>query len=666
MNSIIFQAAKLSDREQISSELSWAATLIQNGASPGRIYGISGGVFSALAFALAYSARLQPQTWGPAVSAISDFIEFFKKTKSSSIQRMNLDPRFGFYNLNPVRNWVSSRLTFYTQRLYANDNQAHSVDDIYISDLPISLYLCAMNQDGTFILFGHPNDGLQFQYFTVQVGPPQDAPLIDAFIASLSTLLSVTPALVNGNWYRDCRPAIVDAGAIIADLEVADPRPILRRRPYAPLLTWKQNWITSSFIMHSQNERNQTLLAAYYLDLLARQQTLTSAYRKLTESTLSKNNLKSDLVDISLPGEDPIVRHVDLPYIGSTEAATNMRQSVENKDALMIRFRQLLNGQLDNFPFHQPTNVIYGAGGFSGILAGLVTTRVVDAGFERSGGQIVQIYGVSAGVLNGFFHAVQLAVARHPDIYKPAALEAIADLENFVAHLTPRQVVSFNWNPTRFWQGWTNLRPLEAFLLERLSVYTGSRFPQQITFEDIALPMTVVAARRDGYTDFLGMAQPDRQITFNNHIWQVRSAPVVQAMIAGWSMNTYVIPSRLGDQTYTDGGGTFYDPGLFVAMLDPQLTNLLNIHLDEPDGHSYNLPPRPNLVRILFDTHNYVFPEERRRMRLLTDLLYQHYRLRIQYEQMLNQLPNEQACLFDPVPPDFRRTWTIPQNHYTN
>jgi hypothetical protein len=97
-----------------------------------------------------------------------------------------------------------------------------------------------------------------------------------------------------------------------------------------------------------------------------------------------------------------------------------------------------------------------------------------------------------------------------------------------------------------------------------------------------------------------------------------------------------------------DGGGTFYDPGLLVACLDPQLTNLLNIHLDEPDGHSYNLPPRMNLVSILFDTHNLTFPEERRRMRALTNLLYEHFRLRAQAQAAGVALP-----------PDFRSRWTI-------
>jgi hypothetical protein len=57
----------------------------------------------------------------------------------------------------------------------------------------------------------------------------------------------------------------------------------------------------------------------------------------------------------------------------------------------MRRFRELLDGQLEGFPFDQPANVIYGAGGFSGILAGLVTTRAVDAGFGRGGGQVQQV-----------------------------------------------------------------------------------------------------------------------------------------------------------------------------------------------------------------------------------------------------------------------------------
>jgi hypothetical protein len=250
--------------------------------------------------------------------------------------------------------------------------------------------------------------------------------------------------------------------------------------------------------------------------------------------------------------------------------------------------------------------------------------------------------------LNGFFHAVQIAAARHPDLYTPAAHRALDDLEGFMAHCTPGKVVAVNCNPFTFWIGWCNLGPLERFLRERLAAYTGSRHPEQITFDDIGLPMTVTAARTDGFTEFFGMTRPARAFEWAGRQWRVISAPVVRAVIAGWSMNTYVIPAELDGRQYMDGGGTFYDPGLLVACFDPEIVNLLNIHLDEPDGHSYNLPPHMNLIRIVFDTHNLNFPEQRRRMRAITSLLYEHFRLRKRAEAAGSAMP-----------PDFRRNWTL-------
>ncbi len=446
---------------------------------------------------------------------------------------------------------------------------------------------------------------------------PQDAPISDALIAALSTLLSTSPAQVNGAWYRDCRPAFSDAGAMIADLEAADPHPIQRQSPYTPIRTWQLNTLSSSFIMHSQNERNQHLLASYYLDLRDRHALLERFTRNFPPppQALQCRN----------------AYHINLPYVGSTEAFTNMRQSVEHKTELIDKFQGLLEGQLDQICFDQPTNLIYGAGGFSGILAGLVATRAIDKQLKLHGGQVRQVYGVSAGVLNGFFHAVQIAAALHPDIYRPAAQHALADLENYVATISRKKMGRYNLNPLRFWQGLANLGPLEEFLEDRLAAYTGSQHPGQICFDDIALPLTVTAARGDGFTDFLGMTRPARQMHFAGRQVEVLTAPVVKAILAGWSMNTYIQPAALNGQLYRDGGGTFYDIGLFVACLDSELTNLINIHLDEPEGHSYNLPPRPNLLRILFDTHNYYFPEERRRMYYLTNLLYEHFRLRAAY-----------------------------------
>jgi hypothetical protein len=624
---IIFQSAKLGDLPWIHKELEWAERLLGEGVAAGRIFGVSGGNLAALAFGLARAAQKSPQIWGKAGSAPADFRSFIARARSRDLRALKLNPTYGFHTLKPLRRWVASRLRAYTGR-----------EDWRLSELGVPLYLCAVDRDAIFCMYGPPDDSLQCDYPFIRIPPPQDAPLLDALIAGLSTRLSTDAQLVNGAWRYDCRPSIVDAGAIVADLEAADPRPILRARPLAAVRRWPINWITSSFIMHSTHERNQPFLAESYLDLLGRQQELTDALAQAPRSTPQP----------ALSHPHPVVGHVDLPYIGSTEASTNMRQSVENRIPLTARFREILNGQLDAFPFDQPANVIYGAGGFSGILGGMVATRAVDEGFARGGGEVRQIYGVSAGVLNGFFHAVQLAAARHPDVYTPAARRALDDLETFMAHCEPGKIVSVNLNPVKFWTGWTNLGPLEGFLLERLAAYTGSKHPDQITFDDIGLPLTVTSARSDGYTEFFGMTKPARGFEWSGRTWQIVPAPVVRALLAGWSMNTYTIPTVMNGQQYMDGGGSFYDPGLLVACLDQELTNLLNIHLDEPDGHSYNLPPRMNLVSILFDTHNLTFPEERRRMRAITNLLYEHFRLRAKAQAAGVALP-----------PDFRSHWTI-------
>ena len=129
-------------------------------------------------------------------------------------------------------------------------------------------------------------------------------------------------------------------------------------------------------------------------------------------------------------------------------------------------------------------------------------------------------------------------------------------------------------------------------------------------FDDIALPMTITAARADGFTEFMGMTIPDRRFEFGGQSWKVLSAPVIKAVVAGWSMNTYIEPASLNGQVYRDGGGTFYDPSLLVACLDPELTNLIDIHLDYPESGTENLPYKPDLPRIILDTHNYTFPEE--------------------------------------------------------
>ena len=639
--SIIFQSAKLGDLPFIVRELDRAQALLSENKPVGRVYGVSGGALVAMAFGLALAAKKDPQRWGKASTAVKDFRDFFSRARGCQIRSLNLNPWYGRSNLNPLRKWLEKRLRAYTGA--AKATPLH----LMVSDLGIPLYICTMDRDAIFTMFGPPEDSLQCPYQFMHMGPPQDAPLVDAVIAAVSTLLSTSPSTVNGRYVYDCRPPIVDAGAIVADLEAKDPRPILRTKPHAVIRDWKLNFITSSLIMHSQHERNQALMANYYLDLLHRQRELLQKVKEKQPGFIMEA--------LKTKGPLPAIGHADLPYVGSTEAATNMRESSINRVAIMARFNEILDGQLDSFPFERPANIIYGAGGFSGILGCMVATKAIDEGFRKGGGQVQQIYGVSAGVLNGFFHAVQVAAARYPDMYRSAALNALADLEGFVANLQPDRLVRINRNPFRFWMGWGNLDPLREFLADRLKEYTGQPEPRRLTFDELKLPFTVTAARGDGFTEFFGMAGPDRKFEFGGHAWKVLEAPVIDAMVAGWSMNTYVEPATLNGRIYRDGGGTFYDPSYLVACLDPELVNLITVHVDHQEDHSQHLPPRPDIARIILDTHNYTFPEQQRRQRAISGLLYGHFHLRNYAEQ--NGIK---------VEPDFRRQWVLRDTGYLN
>ncbi len=595
ISTVVFQSAKLGDVLHIINEFDAAKEMVKKGHSIKRVFGISGGAFVACAFALEISALREPEQWGSTKNALSEFQDFLKSANSLQIRSPNLNPKYGRSTLKPLRRWIAAKLKQYCGR-----------DDLMLSELPIPLYLATLRTNSEFTLFGPADDSMQMEYHFIHIGPPEDATLLDACMAALSAPLSTEPVMINQKWCFDCRPAIVDGGAIIADLLKADPATIWRTTPHAAIRPWKVNFITSSFIMHSQHERNQVLLADEYLTQL---QVKRSGVVK-TEEKMGK--------------KEPHVYHVQLPYVGSTEAATNMRDSVANRVELMAKFTRLLAGQLDEIDFVQPANLIYGAGGFSGILGGLTATRAIDEGFKKRGGKIKQIYGVSAGLINGFFHAVEVAARQYPDIYKPAALNALKDLDDLIATMTPATFLKINLNPFKFWKGWANLGPFERFLIQKLYEYTGNESPEKLTFDDINLPLTVTAARGDGFTEFMGMTQPERRMGFAGREIKVISSPIVKAMVAGWSMNTYVIPAELNGQLYRDGGGTFYDPGYLVARLDADPINLINIHLDDPEGHYYALPERMNIFQLILDTHNMTFPEERRRMFHLTNLYFEN------------------------------------------
>jgi predicted acylesterase/phospholipase RssA len=593
ISTVIFQSAKLGDIPHILDEFDSAKEMVEKGDSIKRVFGISGGALVACAFALEISALREPGKWGFAKSALSEFQEFLKSAHSMQIRSLNLNPKYGRSNLKPLRRWIATKLKQYSGK-----------DDLKLSELPIPLYLATLRTNSEFTLFGPVDESLQMDYHFIHIGPPEDTTLLDACMAALSTPLSTEPVMINQKWCFDCRPAIVDGGAIVADLLKDDPAAIWRTTPHAAIRPWKVNFITSSFIMHSQHERNQVLLADEYLTQL-----------HIKQSGVVKTGEKP---------EKPHVYHVQLPYVGSTEAATNMRDSVANRVGLMAKFTRLLDGQLNNIDFKEPANLIYGAGGFSGILGGLTATRAIDEGFKKRGGKIKQIYGVSAGLINGFFHAIEVAARQNPDIYKPDALNALKDLDDLIATMTPDTFLNINLNPFKFWKGWANLGPFERFLIQKLNEYTGNESPEKLTFDDIKLPLTVTAARGDGFTEFMGMTQPERQMEFAGREIKVISSPIVKAMVAGWSMNTYVIPAELNGQLYRDGGGTFYDPGYFVARMDADPINLINIHLDDPEGHYYALPDRMNIFQLILDTHNMTFPEERRRMFHLTNLYFEN------------------------------------------
>jgi hypothetical protein len=394
--------------------------------------------------------------------------------------------------------------------------------------------------------------------------------------------------------------------------------------------------------MHRWHERNQADLTAYYNDLVGRHRTLCADVgRGAGEAVTPPVPLPGGPPSDDEPGQvrprqqalmtapsrepaiPPVVRHLDLPYIGSTEAGTNVRQNQADKDRVMETFRELGRPQLEGFDFEQPFNLIYGAGGFSGLLAGLVMSRFVD---DRQG-RVRRIFGCSAGVLNGLFHAVVLGARQRPDLYRPEALNGLSHLEEFFEVLEPQKLYRVNTTPRSLARALVNFGPLRQQLARYLERWTGRADGTAVTFEDIRLPFYAAGARgSDGYLDLFGM--PDGlEMTFAGRTMRPVNCPIVDAVVGGMAQPFYITPPTIQGETYFDGGGAFYDIGLFAAAMEPEPISLLNMHFCEPPNHSFGFAERLNLVRIIFDTHNFTLPEERRRMRRVVDLLFEHERL---------------------------------------
>ena len=638
--SVIYQSAKLGDVPYLLKDFEMARQLDAERVPIGRLYGNSSGALAALAHGLVVTARARPDRFSPqAQNALTDFESFFRTAKSRDIRRINWRGiQYGIYNLDPLKRWLTERLKAYTGLL--------DVSGFTFTDLCVPVYVCVQDKDGFPVFFGPPDISLRAVYHSCSTRI-ENAPVLDACLAGLCTMLSTDAYPVNspkgasgGHYYKDSRPAFPDISAYVLDMEASDPRPIVKNAPYTPLRPWRGNALTQPFIMHSWHERNQADLAAHYYDLLHRRRML-EAQAKALLADLKEHGLgdlaQAHFADWRDP-DCPRVLHTDIPYVGSTEASTNMRQSVAGKAQLMQQFREIGGPQLDGFDFSQPFNVIYGAGGFSGILAGLVMTRYVD---ERAG-NVRRIFGCSAGVLNGLFHGVVVGARRHPELYTADALDGLKHLETFFEALEPKKLFRANKTPRSLARAIANWGPLREQLCRYIQRWTGRTNGAQVTFEDIQLPFYACGARgSDGTLDFFGMPD-DLEMRFAGRSVRPINCRIVDAIVGGMAQPFYITPPVIHGETTFDGGAAFYDISLFAAAMERQPISQLDMHFAEPPNHSYGFGERLNLVRILFDTHNFTLPEDRRRMRATVSLFYDTVALRRRVAHLVDVIEQEE------------------------
>lgn len=645
--SVIYQAAKLGEIAYLLNDLEMAQSLNAERIPIGRIYGNSSGALAAVAHGIVLSARANPDRFTQqAVHALEDFEAFFRRARSRQIRRLNWRGMlYGFTNLNPLKRWLADRLRAYAGR-----------DDLTFSDLDTPVYLCVGDKDAYPVFLGPPDDTLQADYHNCRTRI-EDAPVLDALIAALSTLLSTDAHRVNGHYYKDGRPVFTDISPMVLDMESSDPRPIIKSKPHAPLPDWPSNTVTQPFIMHRWHEQNQALLAVYYNDLLYRHRALEAQADALLADLQARG--AGDLADKHftnwVDADRPAILHVRLPYIGTTEASTNMRQSIANKAELMKTFLELGEPQLKGFDFDRPLTLIYGAGGFSGIVAGMVMTHLVD---ER-GVNVRRVFGCSSGVLNGLFHGVALGARRFPDLYTREALDGLKHLEEFFDQLDMSNIYRINNTPRKLARAIANLNPLRDQLVHYIERWTGRTSGAEVTFEDIRLPFYAVAARgSDGQTDFFGMAD-NLEMRFAGRTIRPINCPIVDAIIAGMAQPFYVTPPVIEGEVYYDGGASYYDFELLCAGMEEELPSLVSIHVVGPPDYSFGFSERPNIVRIVFDTHNFTLPEERRRMTATANLLYEHEGLRRRLAHLVNALEEagQREVLKEREMPELQGNW---------
>ena len=179
--------------------------------------------------------------------------------------------------------------------------------------------------------------------------------------------------------------------------------------------------------MHRWHERNQVDLTGYYDDLLLRHR--AGARRRRPP-----------------PRPDaPRVRHVEHPLrrlhrAGHQHAGEPGQQAgADGRSSATWASRNWRA-----LTFARPFNLIYGAGGFSGLLAGLVMSRLIDER-QRQHPAHLRLLGRRA----------QRAVPRRGpgrapaarSSYTPQAANALADLEEFFQRISPSLLYSVNKTP---------------------------------------------------------------------------------------------------------------------------------------------------------------------------------------------------------------------------
>jgi len=192
---------------------------------------------------------------------------------------------------------------------------------VRLSELPGSLYLCAADQDGVLTLFGLPMR-TAVSYHTVHLGPPQDALVLEATIAALHdalhgavagqrpwTATAATPWWTPGHRSRSGgrRPAP----------DLAPPSVC----PASPVET-ELHHLT---VHHALAARAQPAIAG---GLLPDCSNGTVRCWRIWRRVARPGEADRASVRVSSPA---VVRHVNLPYIGSTEAFTNITSRSSTK-----------------------------------------------------------------------------------------------------------------------------------------------------------------------------------------------------------------------------------------------------------------------------------------------------------------------------------------------